>query len=252
MHDRDQYDVPFLPAESIPADRLLPQEGTFRWNEYHFVIRLFPGQTWWHCAFDARIDSRHVLFSGDNFQPPTRWNGTGGFCAFNGSRFSEGFARSAQTVLDIAPEIICNGHGIIYRFAASQYRRILRWSAKAKKALQALCPSAAWLADYDYRALSWQPFVRRAKPGDQLELSLVYRNYHRKARALRATPVGLPGWTSTPGYRTARVAAGKSRTLTSTIDLAKKTPKGRHLLTADVELDGRLMAEACVAIVDIV
>ena len=110
MQDRDQYDVPFLPAESIPADRLLPQEDTFRWNEYHFVIRPFPGQTWWHCAFDARIDSRHVLFSGDNFQLPTRWNGTGGFCAFNGSRFSEGFARSAQTVLDIAPEIICNGH----------------------------------------------------------------------------------------------------------------------------------------------
>ena len=163
LKDRDLYDVPWLPFESIAADRLLPQEGAFRWREYRFAIRPFPGQTWWHCAFDAAIDGRHALFSGDNFQPPARWNGTGGFCAFNGSRFADRFTRSAQTALDIAPQIICNGHGNIYRFAAGHYRRILRWSAKAEKAVQDLCPSAAWLADYDCRALRWQPFVSRAR-----------------------------------------------------------------------------------------
>jgi len=111
--DRSKYDVPWLPAKAVSADRLLPEEGNFRWRDYRFDIRPFPGQTWWHCAFDTQIDGSHVLFSGDNFQPPTRWNGTGGFCGYNGSHFS-GFARSAQIVLDMAPDLICNGHRCIY------------------------------------------------------------------------------------------------------------------------------------------
>ena len=105
--NRQRYDVPWLPAETIEAGRLLPEEGVFRWQEFRFQIRPFPGQTWWHCAFDTHVDGRHVLFSGDNFQPPTRWNGTGGFCAYNGSCFT---ASSARTGIDLAPDLICNGH----------------------------------------------------------------------------------------------------------------------------------------------
>ena len=70
LADRSRYDLPWLPAEAIVADRLLPEEGSFRWCNHRFHIRPFPGQTWWHCAFDTDIDGRHVLFSGDNFQPP--------------------------------------------------------------------------------------------------------------------------------------------------------------------------------------
>ena len=127
LRDRDVMNVPWLPTESIVPDRVLPEEGVFCWNQYRFNIRPFPGQTRWHCAFDTEIFGLHVLFSGDNFQPPTRWNGTGGFCAFNGCRFEEGFGRSAQIALDLNPDLICNGHGCVYQFDADHYRRILKW-----------------------------------------------------------------------------------------------------------------------------
>ena len=157
--NRQRYDVPWLPAEAIEAGRLLPEEGVFRWQEFRFQIRPFPGQTWWHCAFDTHVDGRHVLFSGDNFQPPTRWNGTGGFCAYNGSCFT-GFASSARTVIDLAPDLICNGHRCIYEYDADHYHRILKWCEDAEASVRDLCPTGDdWLADYDPRACRWEPFV---------------------------------------------------------------------------------------------
>src|SRR5205823_10480309 len=92
--------LPWLPPQPICPDSLWPERGKWRWNEYEFQIAPFPGQTWWHCAFQTSVDGRQVLFGGDNFQPASRWNATGGFCAYNGSRFREGFVRSARQVLE--------------------------------------------------------------------------------------------------------------------------------------------------------
>ena len=249
--DRDTLDVPWLPKESVLADRRLPATGHFRWNEYRFAIRPFPGQTFWHCAFDAVIDERHVLFSGDNFQPPSRWNGTGGFCAFNGSRFGTGFGHSAQVALDLAPDIVCNGHGCIYPFSADHYRRILRWAKSAEQSVRALCPSANWLADYDPRALRLTPFVQSAKPGQTLDLQLVHNNHSQRPVNLSVHPVPPNGWTATPDLRRAHVAAQKERALHFVLRLPRTAAPGRHIFTVDAEIDGQLCAEACVALIDI-
>ena len=249
--DRNRYDLPWLPAESIVPDRLLPETGAFRWDAYRFEIRPFPGQTWWHCAFDTLIDNRHVLFSGDNFQPPTRWNGTGGFCAFNGSRFSRGFAPSARAASAINPAIVCNGHGNIYTFARSHYRRILHWAARTEKTLEALCPSPVWMADYDCRATHWEPFVSQARPRQTLRLTLVHHNYQTREVTLLVSPCGPHGWSPTPARRRMRVPAGKSRRLNFTLQLPRNVDKGRYLIAADVELDGHPQGEVCVALIDI-
>jgi len=250
--DRNRLDVPWLPTESIAPDRLLPANGPFRWCEYRFASHPFPGQTRWHTAFDTRVDGRHVLFSGDNYQPTTRWNGTGGFCSFNGSRFSDGFAHSARTALDIAPEIICNGHGCVYRFAPSQYRRILRWTEKAEKTIAALCPSPQWLADYDCRASRWEPFVTETKSGRRIEISVIYQNHGREEVRALISPAVPSNWQATPGSRRIRIPGGRQRRVKFTFRIPRKTEKGRHPIAADLRIGDQLIGEACVAIVDII
>jgi hypothetical protein len=197
------------------------------------------------------VDGCRVLFSGDNFQPPSRWNGTGGFCSFNGSRFRQGFTRSAQRVLDLAPELICNGHGCVYRFAPSHYRRILRWSSQAEAAVRALCPSAEWLADYDCRVFTWEPFVSRAKPGQRLSLSLVHHNHRRRAVELRVRAVGPVGWKVAPAQRRVRVQGGASCRLRFAVEVPADAAPGRHLVAAEVESGARSLGEVCAAMVDI-
>ena len=135
------FDVPYLPAEDIHPDELLPERGTWAWNEYRFRVAPFPAQTWWHAAHMAEVDGVKVFFGGDNFQPGSRWGGTGGYSAINGSRFREGFARSAKLVTAWAPDLLCNGHGTFLKYRPSRFRKVVRWAGATEKAVKALCPS---------------------------------------------------------------------------------------------------------------
>jgi len=139
---------PFLLNRPIRADHLWPERGAWRWHEYVFAVAPWPGQTWWHCVFMTTIDGRKVLFGGDSFQPASRWNGTGGFCAYNNSQFRAGYIASAQLALKWKPDILANGHQTCFRFTASRFRRIIHWAQSAERAVRALCPSGDLERDY--------------------------------------------------------------------------------------------------------
>lgn len=140
LADHTAFDLPWMTAFDIRPDVVLPEDGTWHWQEYAFRVAPFPAQTWWHAAHQTLVDGVRVFFGGDNFQPAARWNGTGGFCAYNGCRFREGWMRSAQLVLDWAPHVMCNGHKAFYRVRPSRFRRIQRWALKAERAVTELCP----------------------------------------------------------------------------------------------------------------
>ena len=248
LKNRDRFDLPWLPADSVAADRRLPESGIFRWSSYTFRIRSFPGQTWWHCAFDTEIDGKHVLFSGDNFQPPSRWNGTGGFCSFNGCRMTEGFARSAQTVLDLAPDLICNGHGCVYTFAPGHYRKILRWAARSEKAIRAL---EAKPQGFDFRNQKWEPFRSSALASQRISLTYYVTNPSKESVAYACKPHLPSGWVAKPEIRRVKVAAGKTRMLRFEIQLPPKVPRGRKMIAAEVTEAGQLIGQPAVAIVDV-
>ncbi len=147
-NEPDHTFLPWLLQEPIEADHLWPERGMWEWNEYEFQIAPWPGQTWWHCAFMTSIDGKRVLFAGDSFTPSSKWNGTGGFCAYNNSRFDDGFIPSAQLVLDWRPDTMAAGHGNCYEFHPGKFSKIIEWAASARDAVRALCPSGDLEADY--------------------------------------------------------------------------------------------------------
>ncbi len=140
LREIGRIDAPYLPEQAIAPDEMLPVEGRWTWNEYRFDVAPFAGQTWWHGAIRVRVAGKYVAFTGDNFQPTSRWNGTGGYSSFNGSRFQEGFVDSARRLLDWKPDVIAAGHGTYFRFSPSQFRKIIRWAQQTEKTLAALCP----------------------------------------------------------------------------------------------------------------
>lgn len=148
LADVESRNLPWLPSESIQPDHLWPESGTWTWREYEFQIAPAPGQTWWHCMFMAHVSGKRVLFSGDSFQPSSRWNGTGGFCAYNNSRFPDGFVRTSKTILDWKPDILAAGHGDVFRYSSSKFRKIIKWAASAERATIALCPAGDLECDY--------------------------------------------------------------------------------------------------------
>ena len=141
-------DAPWLPARPIIPDELLPVDGQWQWNEYSFHVAPLPGQTWWHCALMTTIAGKRVLFGGDNFQTNSRWNGSGGFSAFNGSDFRRGFIPSAQRIIDWDPHLLANGHGVYFRYRRGHFEKIIRWAERAEAAVAALCPTGNLDTDY--------------------------------------------------------------------------------------------------------
>jgi glyoxylase-like metal-dependent hydrolase (beta-lactamase superfamily II) len=144
----DEAFRPWLHAYPITGNHLWPERGTWQWEEYEFQVAPWPGQTWWHCGFMASVDGRRVLFAGDSFTPASRWNGTGGFCAYNHSRFADGFVPSAGLALQWRPDLLAAGHGNYYAFSAGKFRKILRWARQAEQAVRDLCPSGDLERDY--------------------------------------------------------------------------------------------------------
>ncbi len=134
--------VPWLPRDCKPiiADELWPEHGIWRWNEYEFEVSHASGQTWWHCAFMTKVDGQKVYFSGDTFQPNTRWNATGGFCAYNGCRFSNGYIPTCKLILSWKPDIVAAGHETFWRFSPSKFLKVIEWARRAEKAITQLCP----------------------------------------------------------------------------------------------------------------
>jgi glyoxylase-like metal-dependent hydrolase (beta-lactamase superfamily II) len=150
LRNMQQVEVPWLmalPVQSVTADELWPERGIWRWNEYEFQVAPWPGQTRWHCLFQTSIGGQRVAFGGDSFQPASRWNGTGGFCAYNASRF-EAFSDSAALLLAWRPDVLACGHATYYHFHASKFRKIIRWAHEAEQATRALCQSGDLERDY--------------------------------------------------------------------------------------------------------
>ena len=146
--DPEHTILPWILPKCLGPFELWPEHGVWSWNEYSFKVAPWPGQTWWHCVFMAKIDGRNVMFAGDSFQPSAIWNGTGGFCAYNNSRFLDGYVPSAQLALDWRPDIMAAGHTNCYHFSAKKFVKIQRWARKAHDALLALCPSGDLEKDY--------------------------------------------------------------------------------------------------------
>jgi hypothetical protein len=96
----------------------------------------------------AEVDGKKVMFAGDSFQPSAIWTGTGGFCAYNNSRFLDGYVPSAKLALEWQPDIMAAGHTNCYLFSPKKFVKIQSWARKTHDSIQALCPCGDLEKDY--------------------------------------------------------------------------------------------------------
>ncbi len=96
-----------------------------------------PGQTRHHNGISVQLDGVRVLFSGDNFFSPLRYNGTGGCCVANQST-PEDYAASARKVMDLKPDLVAAGHNAAFRYSPKYFQEVLKWAVKYRRALEQL------------------------------------------------------------------------------------------------------------------
>ena len=91
-----------------------------------------------------------------------------------------------------------------------------------------------WDMDYDYRALHFEPFVNRARPGARLQLKRVSRNRSAATRALEAAIAAPEDWRIDVPRRRRTIPAHSEHALTLALHITPRcrprpTPRRRRL-----------------------
>lgn len=177
------HDLPCQWYDPIPADRLLPDDGTFTWNEYTIGVHPQPGHTLYAVAYSLSVDGIDVVFTGDQQETvggPDGRRGPHGRDVLNyqyRNRFRIGdYVASAQLYRRLAPGLMASGHWQPRAVTAAY----LDYLAEEGEALDARHRDLLPLEDIDLGAdgavVRLQPYRARIAAGERLSIRARVRN----------------------------------------------------------------------------
>jgi glyoxylase-like metal-dependent hydrolase (beta-lactamase superfamily II) len=234
--------TPCLYPKPIRIDRFLKDGERFRWEEFEFTIHYAPGQTEFHSVLEAKIDSKIVAFTGDNYLLHEVVTDEGiRVMPYQTTVPRNSFQlwmhrRCAEVMEKIRPNLICPGHGDLLPCDDSDIVTYRDFIEKKERVFREL---VAEPADH-YIDLFWArllPYVRTVKPNEQVEYRLSLRN-NLGCRATYAAQLLAPaGWETLPGPEALVLEPQESGEMI----LSARTPRTgdgvRRLITAEVRID---------------
>ncbi len=218
--------APFLDARPVRFDRRLHDGDSAAWREYSFRFHHLPGQSEYTMGVETTIDGKRCWFTADNFFHQDQYSGTGGWMGLNRS-WPLPYGRSAQMVLDAAPDWVLAEHGGPYEFSAEDYRRRVKWGTASANAADALCVSGNHRREWDPYRVQVLPLLQTAKPGATIKIELIATAVGDKPERFTITLAGrglLPdqAWTL-------EAVPGKPKSAVAVLKLAEKIAPGRHV-----------------------
>jgi len=137
-HPEKWRHLPFLGEPLLtPPDTIARLEKPLSFAGLDLIWHDLPGQTRYHNGISVQLDGVRVLFSGDNFFHPLRYNGTGGCCVANECT-PEDYAISASRVMELKPVLIAAGHNAAFRYSTDYFRAVQEWAKRYRRALDDL------------------------------------------------------------------------------------------------------------------
>lgn len=242
-----RFRAPFLDARPITFDKVLKDTESATWREYTFRFHELPGQTAYTCGIETTIDGKRCYFTADNFFHQNQYSGSGGWMGLNSSSPAV-YAKSAQKVLDAAPDWVLAEHGGPYQFSAEDYRRRVQWGEAAAKAANVICPTNQHRNDWNPHHVSIEPIRIEAKPGETIEATVRLLNLSLNRPGYAHVTLQGRGLIPTQSWKLETGALGGT-TEQVRIRLPDDLPAGRHVF-AVVPLDvvGREFADPFLAI----
>jgi hypothetical protein len=162
------------------------------------------------------------------------------------------YASVIAKVRSFAPDVMLTGHIGADRPTAADLDDCERWAAELEAAWRALAadPDAVGFA-LDPDVVSFDPYAAVAAPGSEVAFDVEVRNHGGRAVEARVHVVGPDGWTfeQPDRFSIAPREHGRARIVARVPPTAEER---RHVLAADVVLDGRRLGEAAEALVRVV
>jgi glyoxylase-like metal-dependent hydrolase (beta-lactamase superfamily II) len=218
--------APFLDARPVKIDRRFKDGSSARWREYTFRFHHLPGQTEFTMGVETTIDGKKCYFTADNWFHQDQFSGSGGWMGLNRS-YPLPYAASAQKVVDARPDSVLAEHGGPFEFNAEDWKRRVQWGQVSARAADAISIGGNHRRSWDLHRIHVEPLIRKARPGDTLQWTLVASNLSGKRQTVSCVLDGR-GLLPSQEFELA-VGAGQMERRSFTLRLDSKIPPGRHV-----------------------
>lgn len=251
MADPWREDLPCQWYDPIPADRVLPLDEPFTWNEYTITAHAQPGHTLYAVAYRIDVDGVTVVFTGDQQEGLGGRDGRRDIMNYqyrNLFRLGD-YSRSAALYKRIAPGLLASGHWEP------------RWADDAY--LDYLAESGAYVDELHHRLLPLDrltlpatgqlatiaPYRSRVGVGDSIAYTVRVGNPHDETSEARVEIVLPLGWRSSEAVQTIRLGPHEEATVEFSVVAA--APGRRQRIAVDVSIGALLLGQHAEAVVDV-
>ena len=243
------YRVPCLYPEPIDVTRRIREGDEIEWHGFRFVAHHNPGHTRYAALYLGEVDGVRVAVAGDEFERDRELRLRGSAPVYRNHILPGDYAGVIARVRAFAPDVMLTGHIGVDRPTAADFDDCERWAAELEAAWRRVAPDPAAVGfALDPDVVSFDPYEAVTEPGAEVRLEIEVRNHAAPAADATVTVVGPAGWTITGGGSVAVDPHGAAR-VPVVVHVPADAAARRHVLAADVVLDGRCLGEAAEALV---
>jgi len=243
------YKIPCLWEHPMEPTKVFGEGERFKWRDVEFLATKTPGHTEYHTALRFEIDGRRIAYTGDTLTRALNGPRFGGPVFQN--RFAPGdFVESVTKIRDFEPEFLLTGHFGAQRVEPAFFDEALSRARSLEgivRGLIAVPEEAGFALDPNWATV--YPYQATVGVGRTIELQVRVVNHLSRATAATASLRLPPDWTASslgPVEITAG-ATGELRFQVTAPPYAK--PGARHVISAAIELGGRLFGTAAEGII---
>jgi len=242
----EKWNTPCLLAAPIRVDRRFQDGDCFEWEGYPFEMVHYPGQTEFHAAILATVDGRRVLFSGDSSYPLKRYlpEREGEWMINTVLRNSLTLAmhrRCADEFERLRPDLLCCGHGPYWEVPPEAFAAHRRYIEEKEAIWRELLPEPADLG-IDLFWARLVPYQAQLQRGMSTLFTLELRNSFAQEVRFEASLSGALPMAVRPAIAELVLAPEERGAVDFEVTLPEEVsahPHRRHLLTAEVKVNGR-------------
>ncbi|MHC4121476.1 MAG: MBL fold metallo-hydrolase, partial [Planctomycetota bacterium] len=229
------YRLPCLTANPITNLTSLTDGHRMQWKEFDLTSYYFPGQTLYHGALLAeRDDGRKIFFIGDSFTP----SGMDDYCLLNRNFLHEGmgYFYCLDLLLKMPGDcLLVNQHVVnTFRFNKPQLEHMTEMLAKRKKILAELFPWDEPNYGIDERWARMQPYGRKARAGQSLEIAVKILNHSSSDQVFTVKPNVPEGFRLEPDKVSTSVEPHKEAEIRFTVTVPSSVSESLYIITCDI------------------
>ncbi len=251
LADPWREDLPCQWYDPIPADRIIPLEEPFTWNEYTITAHAQPGHTLYAVAYSLTVDGVKVVFTGDQQEGLGGRDGRRDILNYqyrNLFRLGD-YVKSAELYRRIGPGLMASGHWDP-RWVDEEYLTYLGEAGRAVDDLhERLLPGEALAIGPAGQAARLLPYRRSAVAGEPADYTVEIRNPLPSPARARVTPVLPLGWRSSESELEVDLGPGEESSVQLTVTPASSGRRQR--IAIDVAIGDLRLGQHAEALLDV-